>query len=343
MTVHVISVGLSVLDALADPEDKFAGKPDLVGAIRRHVPGELLESAGVGDRDRRGASDWLAAALRTAGSAPRSVLLEAASAVRPGEWPLRVSAEVETFGRVQSTGGFSLSAGDIALLVCSDTPPGLLAGVWNALALTGGDLNAVRYVPGLGPGDSLGDLRGRAVLVRVARLDARDVSGFRDAMSGLCLLARQLFASGSLQKTQAGPEEFRFYLSGGFKAAVPYLVGLAEAVRSVDRDCLAKLGAGDLAPASGMYPVRAFMLHEAAIPGTPPLELPLRRLVARVVRSELAGFDNGRRTGKPATTILEGYAYEVTGGGPGTETCELTPFGAGLHALFGLPREGFGQ
>ena len=34
------------------------------------------------------------------------------------------------------------------------------------------------------------------------------------------------FESGQLVKG----EEFRFYLSGGFKAAIPYLIGLAEAV-----------------------------------------------------------------------------------------------------------------
>jgi hypothetical protein len=258
-----------------------------------------------------------------------------------------LSAETETFGRVQGTGGLSLSTGDIAVLICSDTPSGLLAGVWNALALTGGNLSKIRYVPGLDPGHSLGDLRGHAVLVRVTGMDARDASGFRDAMRGLCLLARQVFASGSLK----GPEEFRFYLSGGFKAAIPYLVGLAEAVRSVDRRCLEAIGAGAAVPPSGAYPVKAFMLHESATrhvraeTNVPPIELPLRRLVARVVRSELSEFDGGRRTGKPATTILEGYAYEVTGGRPDSETCELTltPFGAGLHALFGLDHEGFGQ
>ena len=56
--------------------------------------------------------------------------------------------------------------------------------------------------------------------------DAADETGFRRAMAGLGLLARRIFESGQLVKG----EEFRFYLSGGFKAAIPYLIGLAEAV-----------------------------------------------------------------------------------------------------------------
>lgn len=163
------------------------------------------------------------------------------------------------------------------------------------------------------------------------------------------MLARQVFASGSLKE----PEEFRFYLSGGFKAAIPYLIGLAEAVRSVDRECLEAIGAGAAVPPSGSYPVKAFMLHESATrhpsaeTKVPTIELPLRRLVARAVRSELSDFKDGRRVGKPRYTTLEGYAYEITGGGPDPETCELslTPFGVGLQALFGFgfDHEGLGQ
>jgi hypothetical protein len=337
MTVHVISVGLSVLDALSEPEEKFGDKYDLMRAIRDVAPWALMDAAGIGDRDRDEASDWVTA-LSAEDSAPRRALLDAVAAVRPKEWPLNLSAEIETFGRVQGRGGFSLSAGDKAIFICSDTPAGLLAGVWNALAVAGGDLDRVRYAPD--PGSPLGEVRGRAVLVRVTGMDARNNAEFVQAMAGLGLLARHLFSSGSLSTA----EDFQFYLSGGYKAAIPYLIGMAEAVRSVDVQCLGSLGVADLMPKSGPYPVKAYVLHETArgTPDTAPIELPLRRIVASVVRSELSRYKDGHRTGKPVPAILDGYAYDITDGKPGAEDCELTPFGAGLSVLFGLPREGFG-
>lgn len=349
MTVHVISVGLSVLDALREPEDKFGGKYDLIGVIRDAGPCDLLRAAGIDgrdhDRDRAEASKWVAAALSAEDSAPRHALLDAIAAVRLKEWPADLSAEIETFRRVQGQDGFSLSAGDKAVFICSDTSAGLLAGVWNALAIAG-DISLLSYVPDAKADSPLGEIRGRAVLVRVTGMDARNSAGFTNAMTGLGLLARRLFASGGLDKA----EEFRFYLSGGYKAAIPYLVGMAEAVRSVDTRSLADIGAAHLAPKSGPYPVKAYVLHEKArdtpgTPDTPPIELPLRRIVADVIRTELTGYRDGRRTGMPVPAILDGYAYEVDHDGRDKKTRELnlTPFGAGLSALFGLSREGYGR
>lgn len=337
MTVNVISVGVSILDALAEPEDKI-GNADLVGAVRRAAPTALFTRAGIGEDDRRGASDWLAAALDAGGSGQRDTLAEVAATARPAEWPLHMSAETETFGHVDRTSESPFGSGDIAVLICSDTPRGLLAGVWNALKVTG-DLNRVRYIPDAAArGASFNGLRGCAVLVRVPGMDAADSEGFGKAMSALGFLARRLFASGNLTKAEA----FRFYLSGGFKAAIPYLVGMAEAVRSVDVDLLRPLGNAHLMPTTGPWPVSAFILHEDAEPSAPAIRLPLRRLVAESVRKELTGWETGRRTGKPDWGLLEGYAYEVTGGAPGRETYELTAFGTGLRALFGLSREGLG-
>lgn len=333
MTVHLISVGLSMRDALRDPYDKLAGEPDLIAAIERHKPLDLLPDDGDGDA----ASGWLVGALtpdpgpgRDAAKADR--LREVSAAVEPNRWPTRMSAEIETFARVPGT-GFPLPPDDIAILICSDTPRGLLAGVWNALALADGDLARVRYLPD--PGSLPGDIRGRAVLVRVPDLDASDEAGFRRAMGGLGSLARHIFQHGKLSK----PDKFQFYLSGGFKAAIPYLIGLAEAVRSIDASRLRDLDAGHLMPAEGPYPVDAFVLHETAPPGTRPIRLPLRRLDADAVRYELSRFDrSGHRHGKPDGALLQGYAYEVEGR-PGKETCELTAFGEGLRELFGVEVE----
>jgi hypothetical protein len=356
VTVHVISVGLSVFDALNDPyasdEDgrpKFRFPKDADHAINRAKPRELLKRAGIGEKNNGEASDWLIAAFDGGDSSERAELDTLTARVRPGEWPLNMSAEIETFGHVQrasgspssaDAAGFPLSEEDIAVLVCSDTPAGLLAGMWNALAIVGGDLGRVRYVPDVfADKPPLAKLHGHVVLARVTGLDASDTQGFEKAMGGLGVLARHLFASGSLRQA----EEFRFYLSGGYKAAIPYLIGMAEAIRSVDRTCLEQLGKPELVLGNDRrWPVKAFMLHEAAPAGALPIELPLRRLVARAVRKELTEWQAGKRVGIPDHGLLEGYAYEVGPGPKGQEPCELTPFGEGLRALFGLSREGHG-
>jgi hypothetical protein len=324
MTVHLISVGLSIRDSLREPLRKLAG-PDLVKAIASGRPHLLLADEGIDDTQRARASDWMTAALSpgTAGS-----VADVVKAVRVTEWPRDISAEVETFDRA-APGGVPLRTKDIAVLICSDTPPGLLAGLWNAVRLTAADLGRVQYLPS--PDSPLGSLRGNALLVRVPGMDAGSAEGFRSAMGGLGLLARHLFTSGQLTVA----EEFRFYLSGGFKAAIPYLIGMAEAVRSIDAVRLRQLGVPELMPERSPYPVRAFVLHETAGSRAPAIELPLRMLIADSVREELTGFASRKRNGIRGYGTLNGYAYEATGR-PGKEVCELTAFGDGLRALFGV-------
>lgn len=334
MTVHMISVGLSMRDALRDPYGKLAGERDLIAMIDLHKPFELLPD----DTDHAAASGWLAGALAAEGEPGRNPaaadqLREVCAAVQPNRWPRHMSAEVETFSGVPGT-GFPLRADDIAILICSDTPLGLLAGVWNALALTDGQLDRVRYLPD--PGSMLASVRGRAVLVRVPGMDAGSPEGFRQAMGGLGLLARHLFRYGKLTKA----EEFRFYLSGGFKAAIPYLIGLAEAVRSIDETRLRALHAQDAVPDQWPYPVQAFVLHETAGPGATPIRLPLRMLVAEAIRAELADFGtDGKLRGELSRDLLLGYAYEPTGEGR-AKSYAVTAFGEGLRALFGVTPEG---
>jgi hypothetical protein len=341
MTVHLISVGLSVRDALEKPRGKLGDKRGLVDAILAERPNELLTDAGIRDKHRDEASDWVAAALAAEDEPGRDPakatrLADVMAKIGPELWPDEFSAEIETFARVQRAGHL-LSPDDVAVLICSDTPRGLLAGVWNALALTGAALGRIRYLPepGAPPGAAV---RGRAMLVRVPGLDAGDEPGFRRAMGGLGRLARNLFKSGALKKD----EPFRFYLSGGFKAAIPYLIGMAEAVRSVDRKCLRELGAENLMPDKGPWRVDAYVLHETAGPDAPPIRLPLRLLDADAVRYELSGFNaERRRSGKPSPALLNGYAYEAIGR-PGQEVYGLTAFGEGLREFFGVPYEGYG-
>ena len=67
MTVHLISVGLSVLDVLADPSRKLAADSDAIKAILEERPAKLLEDEGIdNERDvakRDEASNWIVGAL----------------------------------------------------------------------------------------------------------------------------------------------------------------------------------------------------------------------------------------------------------------------------------------
>jgi hypothetical protein len=320
VTVHVISVGVSLRDSLAEPRKpnrELAGRPELAAKIQDRKPHRLLAEQGISDGSA--ASAWLSRALAEAGSQERddaaaAGLAELSAGVRPDLWPDSVSAELGTFARVRGAGR-PLGRKDTAILVSSDTADGLVAGLWNSIALTGGNLGRVRYLAA--PDQPQEDPRGHAVLVRVPGLDAGDEQGFRQAMRGLGLLGHNLLGVNGI-----GPDEaFRFYLSGGFKAAIPYLIGLAEGLRSLspERD------------------VAAYVLHEAT--NSAAIRLPLRWLMADWVREELSGFGAGGVSRvKPADPpLLDGYAYERDG-----KTWRLTAFGEGLRALFGLLPESVG-
>jgi len=148
----------------------------------------------------------------------------------------------------------------------------------------------------------------------VPGLDAGREEGFREAMRGLGLLGRGLLDSGEI----GAEEPFRFYLSGGFKAAIPYLIGLAEGLASL--------------PETG--PVDAYVLHDTGREH-PPILLPLRRMAPERVQSELRALTEAPSAAAPDTDYLDGYAYRETRDG----WC-LTAFGVGLKALFKVPPPG---
>jgi len=108
-------------------------------------------------------------------------------------------------------------------------------------------------------------------------------------------------------------EEFSVYLSGGFKAAIPYLIGLAEGLRSI----------------GGVGPVNAWVLHETTTSGA--IQLPLRRMTIEAIRWAVQGYDgDGERKTEPSSDALDGYAYERHG-----RRWRLTAFGEGLRTLVG--------
>lgn len=336
MTVHLISVGISMLESMKHPARKGLST-DLSQAFDENRPFSTL-TFGFTSSERETASQWAAGALTSAGEPGHDPdrarqLRDIAGELDIDQWPSNISAEIETFRAQRESHAFPLSQHDIAMLICSDTPEGLLAGTWNALRLTGGDFSRTRFLPE--PGMDMGKVRGKAVIARVTGMDAANPDGFRNAMSGLGTLACRLFETRCLTEN----DDFRFYLSGGFKAAIPYLIGMAEALRSLDGKRLTELGAAKLSKPGEPFPVKAFVLHELTEPRV-PIELPLRRLPAAAIREELAGYTGSTRRTKPESTLLEGYAYERN---PGGRDYTLTPFGAGLQALFSIPPEGFGR
>lgn len=304
MTVHVISVGRSLLDAFRRP-DLFR---DLYPTIRKHKPENVL--------DELGSSTAAINARLTAWFGPDGILPEQQvnliGAVEADRWPVDVCAELETFRAV--TERRSVADDELVLLLATDTVEGLTSGLWTAVAVAGGAHARIRYVAEpaqITPAPGV-------ALVRVPHLDASDDRRFGTAMSSLGELGRAL-----LPAANEPSKSFQFHLSGGFKAAIPYLIGLAEGLRSFP---------------SQAARVEAYVLHDTSKRAIP---LPLRRLNPDAVRSELAGFaPDGSRSGLPPTRSMDGYAYTVD---PDRRRAQLTPFGAGLRTLMGIAAEPIGR
>ena len=147
MTVHVISVGVSLPDSLGDPLKRWrSGRrgPVRSGRERRRS----CSPAGHQRRERRECLAPARSPRRRPGSPRRA-------APRTGlpDWPRRYG---RICGRMKSAPNWPHSPGPgrgdplrrqtWPILVCSDTPIGLVAGLWNAVALAGGDLGRVRYL-----------------------------------------------------------------------------------------------------------------------------------------------------------------------------------------------------
>ncbi len=306
MTVHMISVGVTALDFLAHPPDRLfadGGARDAfdeaASVVLADAPAELTGA------DPGSASRWLSSRLPPGD--PDEWLNRAVSLHARPDWPGRFSAEADTLRR--TPGRASSAATDAVVLLASDTVRGLPAALWNAVAVAA-DLAAIHYLAE--PTDAIPDARGKVLLARVPGLDAGNERGFRQAMGALGTFGR------SLRERTQPDEEFCFHLSGGFKAAIPYLIGLAEWVRSLDPE----------------RPVNACVLHDTAGDDALPIRLPLRRLVREAVEAEIGQFEEDgtlNAPDAPGSAALDGYAYEKSGG-----RIQLTPFGEGLRSLFAI-------
>ncbi|MEY9214318.1 hypothetical protein NI17_020405 [Thermobifida halotolerans] len=319
MTVHVVSVGLSLVEFFEDPESERVPEP-VPGA---EAVGEEWRGGRLGLGDHEPVGRRLDAAFGTGAaddSPERQEFQELAGRVGAQKW-IRyrgVSAELDT---VRAVVGGALPADDAVFLIASDTDDGVAAAVWTAIALADGDTRRVRYLPAVDEDTRLGDsVAGRVHVVRMPGLDAADSDrAFREPMRTMGRLGRLLTAPpesalGRLKRLVGQREEICFHLSGGYKATLPYLVALAEWLRSLGEEA------------------SAWVLHETS---ERAFRMPLRRLHADWVRRELQGFHGGKRAKAPETDFLEGYAYEREGDGG----ARLTAFGEGMRELFGIPTE----
>ena len=318
MTVFLVSVGVSLLDTVDDPNT--CAEAEVRRALREHPPAELFDQVtGTAGATAMEADRWLTGALAQASDpvgdpAAAAALRDYTTKVKPDLWTADFSAELDTFARATQAGQ-RLGATDTAILICSDTARGLLAGVWNAMALVAGDISRIRYINDPQQVETSG--AGTVTIARVPGMDAGDQTGFVKAMGWMGVLAK-----GLLNRPRLPDEPLACHLSGGYKAAIPYLIGLAEWIRSA--------GWGG--------EVGAFVQHETT--AGRPIRLPLRQIPADTVQHELGqGWDqDNRRVARPPG-VLDGYAYFFN---TGRDQWELTSFGVGLRAVFGYSQPGLG-
>ncbi|RCV52453.1 hypothetical protein [Marinitenerispora sediminis] len=313
MTVHLVTVGLSLRNKLHAWLEKEAAKREHNSPAVPSAPD--LKLVPLGDT---GVQDFLRAAL-TPGS-PESELLRAAAAeFRVHDWPSNLSAELTTLARhadenaAEPPEKVRAGADDIVVLIASDTPGALRAALWDAVALTDGDLSRIRYLHE--PDQGSEEARGQVLIVRVPGMDVGSGEGFRLAMRQLGTLARHLI------ERLAGPEQdYVFHLTGGYKAAGFYWLGIAEGMLGLAR--------ADGGKKREVRSVRAVVIHELSHDF---IDIPVRPLSPRMVAVELRPTDKDGvfRLPPHRSRLLEGYAYVEEPEGH----WRTTPFGEGLRTL----------
>ncbi|WP_017559364.1 hypothetical protein [Nocardiopsis baichengensis] len=347
--IHILPVGVSLRENLAKADPDPDRRESLLtredrGVVRALVdprekdPFSLRSRLYPNSDDKEQARAEVSTALNDpAGSG----LEDQVKRFRPDLWTQRISAEMTAItrfaeGKPKRQGLFKtrtatkLRRGDTAVLAGTDTAAGLISALWNGLALADGDARRVGLLD-VKSGARTGAQDAAVLIAPVPGLDASSAEEFTDAMSHLGVLGKRL-----IREVCGAGGDYVFHLSGGYKAALPYFIGLAEGMR----------GLTDMAdeehPLGLVSSVQAHILHEETAEKL--ISVPLRRLAWQTVRAELANVDKDkpraagrRRTMRPGNGhgTLYGYAYESTTGRP-QENLYLTPFGEGLLELIGV-------
>lgn len=312
-TVHLVTVGVSLFDKLQANRSELKGMftndnlhSRIATAHKEFYDKEEEKKFDSLAKVSEAASEWLSRVTTPGSGEEREHLEGLLTRVEPRLWPAKASAELSTVSAKNEPGkSVALPEADTAILLASDTGKGLRAALFNAVAFADGKLDRVCYLPE--PTKEIASQRGKVVIVRVPGLDAGDPAGFVEAMKGLGALGQGV----DRMLEEAGDVAF-FHLSGGFKAALPFLLGLGEALRSL----------------RGKGKVQAFALHELSDDRS--IELPLRSFSPDLLAKQLANTNtDGYFTAPPPDgRPLAGFAYEEV-----DNDWRLTPFGFALRAL----------
>ena len=343
MTVHLVTVGDSIRRFIRDPDPPARPRRTLVHG-RNLRDAERLSVDGHPALDEK-LPDSVAQWLQRLAAGDADTVARAAEVIEEADvrsWGWRASAEATSLhalsaqtahigtGVIGGTRHGLVDSEDLVVLLASDTGAGLLAAFWNAALLRGGDLGQVAYLD-----DPAGDVitasgpirglpvRGGVLVARIQNLNLNADKDPRPAMRHLGVLGRRVLEG------LADGEGVQVHLSGGYKATIPFMIGIAEGLRSVR--------------VAGRNPsaVRAFVVHQDSFmpdpAGEPQLiELPLRFLNSGVLDDEL---DRISGTAQPGEDLgaLEGYAYLRV-----ADRFERTAFGEGLIELLGRPQRATG-
>lgn len=314
MTVYVATVGLSLFDnILTNSRARIkdaVGKESLTKNIfhkRHEIRGPQVEPA-----DPRAEADLVSELLikETSDQGEQREELETlVDTIRPDQWPENLSAELASLASDRNNNHrikTDMENDEMVVLIASDTGPGLRAALFNALVMTEGDVDRVDYLP-----DSKTPFQvapGRVAIMRLSGLEAEDNDKFLAAMREL-----SGFGPHFEELLRHRGSTCRFHLTGGFRVAMPFLLGFAQALRSL------------------YVRVTAHARYEFS--NSPrSIELPLSSPPKNLLKGRLSGFDEDGYLAEspPYEKVWEGYAYEYL---PELKQWRLTPLGMALREL----------
>ena len=313
MTVHIVSVGISLRDFFEKGHLERTGQ--LVSSaeeVRDHWKKDKLGLAeGVYKvTDRLEESFGLGAGVKPPSHNSLASFRELAADVEADKWAFvsGLSAELET---VRAYNRNMVVDDDLTILLTSDTEDGRACAIWTAIALAKGDVDRVLYLGEVGQETRLvRPEKGQILVLSVEAWTPNRAESSSGPWRSLGTWPGYWSVTGSrgidpLLKRQ---EKVFFHLSGGYRATVPYLIATAEWLLSLGHDA------------------QAHVLPEEA---EKSLQIPLRRLPVGMIARELAVFGEHTAPVVPEGALLEGYAYVRRPPG-----AKLTEFGQGMRILF---------
>lgn len=314
VTVHVATVGLSLFDRILAKSQTLVedavGNHELAESIfdvRDRIHDYESEMPNPRDEAERVSERLVKETSSDSGEAREELDLLLRS-ICPEQWPRTISAELTSLAADPARAGDHLVHKDeTVFLIASDTGRGLRAALFNALGMTEGDADRVDYLPD--PASRVQTGPGRVAVIRLPGLDAQNDEEFLSAM-------HQLGAFGNrIKGLMRNPESTcRFHLTGGFRVAMPFLMGFAQALRSLY---------GGRVSAHAQYEFSE-SLRSIELPLSSP---PADDLKGKLVGADKEGFFQGR---PPQDAVWAGFAYERL---KEQRQWRLTPFGMALREL----------